>query len=76
MTSYKSHLSDIESRDINALKKKVIELKRMKDELIGDLEREYNKERDFINERETNMLYEEHDLVRLRQQIEAQDEEL
>lgn len=46
-------------------------MKKMKDELINDLEREYNKERDFINERETNMLYEEHDLVRLRQQIEA-----
>jgi hypothetical protein len=46
---YKDHLNDIESRDVNALKKKVIEMRKMKDDLIGDLEREFNKERDFVN---------------------------
>lgn len=42
-------------------------MKRLKENLIEDLEREYNKEREFVNQRESNMLYNEDTLLQLRQ---------
>ncbi len=40
MSLYSKHLQELETRDINSLKKKISEMQRMKNDLLRDLEEE------------------------------------
>ena len=44
MQMYSKHLTDIESKDMNMLKKSIADMKRLKEELLRDLEYEQTNE--------------------------------
>lgn len=49
---YKTHLQEIEVRDVNTLKKQLQDMKRMKMEILEDLDKEETLERDMVSDHE------------------------